>query len=177
MTDWSAELIRLERLRLLEQEKKEARARDVARQSSSSSSSSPSSRRGVKRTASSRESAACNSKSSSLSPSNNSGSSCTQRGFVRKEGYEYAFECGTCDYGNDRPGLTKRHQDNHAGVRYHCSKCTHQSTRMSDLQVHIRTIHEERKDFECPVCHKRFSQASNLNTENQCMRACVMSAP
>jgi uncharacterized Zn-finger protein len=162
--DYSAEVAKQERLRLLrlKEKKKETRAHHVARQhnKSSSSSSSSSSRRGVKRSASSRESAACNSKSSSSSSSSNR--SRVGRNFVRKEGYEYRFDCDTCDYGTDHSSRMKRHKDMHAGVRYHCPECTHASTTRSSLQVHIRTVHEERKDFKCPVCNKKFGHAKSL---------------
>jgi hypothetical protein len=168
--DYSAEVAKQERLRLLrlKEKKKETRARHVARQhnKSSSSSSSSSSRRGVKRSASSRERAARNSKSSSSS-SSSSNRSRVGRNFVRKEGYEYRFECDSCDYGTDHSTSMKRHKDMHAGVRYHCPECTHTSTTRSTFQVHIRTVHEERKDFECPVCNKGFTQASHLNVHRE----------
>jgi uncharacterized Zn-finger protein len=133
---------------------------------SSPSSSSPS-RRGVKRTASSRERAAHNSKSSSSSSSSSSNHSRVGPKFVRKEGYEYRFECGMCDYGTDHSTSMKRHKDMHAGVRYDCPQCTHASATRGNLQVHIRTIHEERKDLECPVCHKEFAHAQSLKVHRE----------
>ena len=31
------------------------------------------------------------------------------------------------------------------------------------LNLHIKTVHEKRKDFECKVCYKAFGYRVNLN--------------
>jgi transcription elongation factor Elf1 len=93
-----------------------------------------------------------------------------ERKLVRKDGYEYNFECDTCDYGTDHSGRMKAHKEMHAGVRYHRPQCTHASTTRSSLQVNIRTIREERKDFECPVCHKEFGLASHLKNHREAVQ-------
>jgi KRAB domain-containing zinc finger protein len=72
-----------------------------------------------------------------------------------------------CDYGTDKSDHMKQHKEMHAGVRYHCPQCTHASSTRSSLQMHIRTIHEERKDFECPVCHKEFGYAGSLKRHRE----------
>jgi 5-methylcytosine-specific restriction endonuclease McrA len=101
--------------------------------------------------------------SSSLSTTTSSSSSSSRkRPFKHKGSYDYKFESDLCDYGTDESGNMKLHKDNHAGVRYHCPKCTHHSASNRDLLRHIRTIHDKRKDFECPVCHKGFGEAGNL---------------
>jgi uncharacterized Zn-finger protein len=105
--------------------------------------------------------------SANSSSTSSSSSSRRKSNFVRKEGHEYKFECDVCDYGTDHSGCMKQHKDNHAGVRYHCPQCTHASTTRSSLQRHIRNIHEERKDFECPVCHKGFGAAGSLKIHRE----------
>jgi hypothetical protein len=108
----------------------------------------PSSRQDPTRTTSSRKSAAhkASSSSSSSSPPSSSSSITSDRSrrggkFVRKEGYLYRFECNyECDYGTDIPGSMKRH---------------------------VEGVHEKRKDYECPVCHKRFAHAHRLKTHRE----------
>jgi uncharacterized Zn-finger protein len=104
---------------------------------------------------------------SASSSSTSSSSTRRKSTFVRKEGYEYRFDCDNCDYGTEHSGRMKTHEDMHAGVRYHCPQCTHASTTRGDLQVHIRTVHEECKDFECPVCHNAFVRASDLKKHRE----------
>jgi transcription elongation factor Elf1 len=128
--DWSVEVAKRERLRLLKKKKKKTRARHVARQQKSSSPSS------------------CSSKH--------------VRRFTRKESYEYRFECGVCDYGTDKSSSMEVHEEMHAGVRYHCPNCIHKQEIRLTFQMRIRTIHETHKDFKCPMCYKKFSQAGGL---------------
>jgi hypothetical protein len=130
-------------------------------------------RRGVKRTASSRESAAQN----SSSPCSSSLISPRKIKFVRKEGYDYRFECDLYDYGTDCTDAMKKHEEMHAGVRYHCPKCTHASTVTSNLQTHISTVHEELKEFECPLCHKGFGHASTVKTNRESVHEGVRHVP
>jgi hypothetical protein len=147
-----------------EEEKKKARARNAAH---SSKSSSRQRRQGGKRKKSSQKRA-----STSASSSSSSSTSHKSR-FVRKEGYEYKFECDQCDYGTDHSGSMKRHTVNHAGIRYPCPQCTYQSASKRNLQRHIRTVHEKRKDFECSVCHKKFGQAGSLQRHQEAVHAFV----
>jgi hypothetical protein len=115
--------------------------------------------------------------SSSSSPSSTSSNSNFQsnvaarrpgaRSFVRKDNYVYRFECNLCSYGTDHSGTMKQHKDMHAGVRFQCPSCPHRSTSKKDLQRHIRTIHEKRKDFKCPVCDKGFAHAGNLKVHRE----------
>jgi uncharacterized Zn-finger protein len=123
----------------------------------------------VKRTASSRESAARNSSSSSSSTSISSSSNTGNRKsrFVRKEGYEYRFECDVCDYGTDNSTSIKRHEENHAGVRYLCPTCSREFTENGSLQQHVRNVHDMRKDFECPECLLMFGEASDLKKHRE----------
>jgi uncharacterized Zn-finger protein len=78
-----------------------------------------------------------------------------------------------CDYGTDASRTMKRHEDVHAGVCYHCPHCAHQSPRRSSLQLHIRTVHDKRKDFECPECHKGFATAFDLKKHREAVHEYV----
>jgi hypothetical protein len=53
----------------------------------------------------------------------------------------YTFECILCEYGNDYSNTA--------------------------LQIHIRTVHEKRRDFECTVCHREFSQSGQLKIHRE----------
>ncbi len=35
------------------------------------------------------------------------------------------------------------------------------------LNVHIKTVHENQRNFECPVCKKSFGRKDTLNTHNK----------
>jgi uncharacterized C2H2 Zn-finger protein len=43
-----------------------------------------------------------------------------------------------------------------------CGECGQCFGQNSDLKKHIRTIHEQRKDFQCPTCHMTFGHSSTL---------------
>jgi uncharacterized Zn-finger protein len=43
-----------------------------------------------------------------------------------------------------------------------CGECGQCFGQNSDLKKHIRTIHEQRKDFKCPTCQLTFGQSSTL---------------
>jgi hypothetical protein len=101
-----------------------------------------SSQRGsVKRTALTRGSVASNISSSSSSSSSYTGNRIHGGSYVRKKGHVYRFQCGLCDYGTD------------AGI--------------SLMQVHIRAVHEKKKDFECPVCEKGYGQSGDLKRHRE----------
>ena len=51
----------------------------------------------------------------------------------------------------------KRAQGHHA-----CSQCDAAFGRASHLRLHVRTVHEQRRDHACPQCDAAFGRASDL---------------
>ena len=52
-----------------------------------------------------------------------------------------------------------------AGKRAHaCSHCDSTFASPSARDLHVRTVHEKRKDHACPQCDAAFGQAGNLRT-------------
>ena len=41
---------------------------------------------------------------------------------------------------------------------FECPHCDHTTSNKSDLQIHIRGVHEDKRPFKCMVCDKAFKQ-------------------
>jgi uncharacterized Zn-finger protein len=80
----------------------------------------------------------------------------------RREGQVFRFNCDQkdCTYGTDAAHDMKRHTDNHKGIRYPCELCEYKATTKSTLLKHVRAVHENRREAECPMCGKKFTQGT-----------------
>ena len=45
-----------------------------------------------------------------------------------------------------------------------CEICKKSFTRKQNVEKHVKTVHENMKDFECNPCEKRFSLKNHLET-------------
>ena len=74
------------------------------------------------------------------------------------------FQCVICD----RKLSTLAHLKNHESIHYEnsiadnkenkCSLCHFNYAHKAALKKHILEVHEEKKDYECPQCSKRFAR-------------------
>ena len=46
---------------------------------------------------------------------------------------------------------------------FECGICYKIFGRKENLKRHMKTVHDERKYFECKLCHKAFGQKESLN--------------
>ena len=44
---------------------------------------------------------------------------------------------------------------------HQCPHCTYAAGTAGYLRTHVRTVHEKRRDFKCPHCPKSFGQAAH----------------
>ncbi|XP_035713701.1 gastrula zinc finger protein XlCGF7.1 isoform X2 [Folsomia candida] len=81
---------------------------------------------------------------------------------------EKPFKCANCGRSFSEKQNLKRHEKVHlersTRVMSKCHICTHCQTFLTrnGLQGHIRIVHENRKDYPCTFCDKRFSCSTNL---------------
>ena len=74
------------------------------------------------------------------------------------------FECVICD----KKLSTLAHLKNHESIHYEnsiadnkenkCDLCHFDFAHKGALKKHILEVHEEKKDYECPQCSKRFAR-------------------
>ena len=46
--------------------------------------------------------------------------------------------------------------------KFYCSLCKYEVSRKSDLQKHIKNVHEGKKDHKCQNCGKEYTEKKNL---------------
>ncbi|XP_065583518.1 gastrula zinc finger protein XlCGF7.1-like [Artemia franciscana] len=77
---------------------------------------------------------------------------------------ERPYKCTKCDKcfktSNDRNVHEITHKDSRP---YSCSSCTQSFKTIRSLKSHIKSVHDNVKNFECDICEKRFANNGNLN--------------
>ncbi|XP_058834435.1 zinc finger protein 780A-like [Topomyia yanbarensis] len=68
-------------------------------------------------------------------------------------------ECGKCF---QRMRHLEAHANSHIGIKLFVCKCGLSFAQQSGLNIHIRSKHENRKCYECKICHKSFAQSTHL---------------
>ena len=69
------------------------------------------------------------------------------------------------------PRVRKDHDPSaHAAVV--CEQCGKRFPRLDRLKRHIKTVHEQQRDFECGVCRKRFASQYHLDRHLLQVHAC-----
>ena len=73
------------------------------------------------------------------------------------------FKCPFCDKVLESRELWKHHLKSHSGKNLHiCVTCGKAFGRKPNLQRHIKTVHEQIKEFACPTCHQNFTEKASL---------------
>ena len=57
--------------------------------------------------------------------------------------------------------------DHHA-----CTQCDFKTGHVGNLNKHVRTVHEKRRDHACPQCDAAFGQAGHLRTHVNTVHRC-----
>ena len=74
--------------------------------------------------------------------------------------------CVQCNRTISRP-LYEVHERRHNNIRPFCceiSTCDWAFCRLTELQAHVRVVHDKQRPFKCIQCDKRFSQNSGLKS-------------
>lgn len=69
--------------------------------------------------------------------------------------------CSFCQRSFASVALLREHCRRHVR-RVRCPKCSLPMENATDLERHIRTVHDKVRVHECAVCHKRFTQRADL---------------
>ncbi|OXA45230.1 Zinc finger imprinted 3 [Folsomia candida] len=81
---------------------------------------------------------------------------------------EKTYNCATCGRSFAQKGTMKRHEMTHLDkfVRdvLQCDLCPQTFLTKNGLQGHIRVAHENRRNYPCAFCDKRFSKSANLRS-------------
>ncbi|TRY80463.1 hypothetical protein TCAL_10487 [Tigriopus californicus] len=81
---------------------------------------------------------------------------------IGTEGTEY--ECTSCDYKSPRRSNVNQHiKTVHDRIRdFACQQCPYKSSRRSNLANHVKTVHDNIKDFLCRYCDFKSSRKYNI---------------
>ena len=71
------------------------------------------------------------------------------------------YNCTKCEYKTNHIGKLKNHNKTHEGRKY-CNLCDFSATTSSTLNIHIKNVHEEKKN-SCENCGKVFTMMYQLN--------------
>ena len=52
----------------------------------------------------------------------------------------------------------------HEGIRIPCDQCDKKYSTNQSLKLHIRTVHEGRRDWKCVSCEKEFAHSKDLKS-------------
>merc|ERR1712126_224329 len=82
---------------------------------------------------------------------------------ARHKHQDMKYFCTECDYQTTKVWSMKMHKEGvHEGVKYPCNRCEYKSTRQSSLMIHIDSVHEGIK-YPCNKCEYKASTQSYLN--------------
>ncbi|XP_035713821.1 gastrula zinc finger protein XlCGF57.1-like [Folsomia candida] len=88
------------------------------------------------------------------------------QGHILTHTTEKLYTCATCGKSFAQREAMKSHEKIHleksARDRSKCSVCPQTFLTRHGLQGHFRAVHENQRNYPCPLCDKRFTQPSNL---------------
>lgn len=77
------------------------------------------------------------------------------------------YQCPECGKGFFRLSKMKRHLQTHLtpdpSLATSCPLCNKVFKNVKSMKSHLKSIHEERKDFNCKYCDSRYSKNVHLN--------------
>ena len=77
------------------------------------------------------------------------------------------YKCELCnDWLSSKSSLKRHMQLRHPKeeiIRSNCNFCDKTFARIQGLKIHIKSVHEKKRDLQCPHCPKRFSSSSDLS--------------
>ena len=76
----------------------------------------------------------------------------------------YKYKCSKCPKTFTKASHMKRHMDTHENIRSKCDICCKDFIFKKSLDTHIKTVHEEKRDYKCDICGKSSSSIQNYKS-------------
>ena len=75
----------------------------------------------------------------------------------------YNVNCNKCNYKASKPSNLQIHMRSiHDGVKYPCDQCNYKASQSGSLKLHIKSIHEGAKYYLCDQCKYKTSEQGKL---------------
>ncbi|XP_076438045.1 uncharacterized protein LOC143277164 [Babylonia areolata] len=75
---------------------------------------------------------------------------------------EKTQQCEICGAKFYRKVGLRRHMQKHTGKEFACEECTRRFFSLSELQVHVESVHKGIRRFPCSLCELKFYKAASL---------------